>query len=431
MRKTDEGDDHERFKELCALAQCKALSLHEQIALDRHLELCKSCRRVYQEYCAISQQGMASLVAEDDLAGEASRWDNRATRERLMRSILKPRQSRVWPIDGGESRQGPRAAWILTRKALALGSLAACAIVAITVSAYRMGERTGAVAPQPAAARASQTQPAKARTVESSDLLAKEAEQIARLERQILNEQEHVAQLKDASSAAQQRVDELQSVSGQKDASLQQLTAQRDQLANRLADSEKAYELLKSDYSNLRAEYNSHLFETASMETDLKVLQAKDQEQERKLRDEDEYLAADRDIRELMGARKLYIADVFDVDSQSRTRKPFGRVFYTQSKSLVFYAYDLENQPHVQNTSVFQVWGERDAEPNTAPKPMNLGILYMDSESNRRWVLRSDDPKQLAEIDAVFVTVEPHGGSQKPTGKPLLYALLRKEANHP
>jgi anti-sigma-K factor RskA len=46
-------------------------------------------------------------------------------------------------------------------------------------------------------------------------------------------------------------------------------------------------------------------------------------------------------------------------------------------------------------------------------------------------VLRLDDPRQLAEIDAVFVTVEPHGGSQKPTGKPFLYALLRKEANHP
>jgi hypothetical protein len=62
---------------------------------------------------------------------------------------------------------------------------------------------------------------------------------------------------------------------------------------------------------------------------------------------------------------------------------------------------------------------------------MNLGILYMDNESNRRWVLRFDDPKQLAEIDAVFVTIEPRGGSHKPTSKPFLYALLRKEVNHP
>ena len=35
------------------------------------------------------------------------------------------------------------------------------------------------------------------------------------------------------------------------------------------------------------------------------------------------------------------------------------------------------------------------------------------------------------EIDAVFVTVEPKGGSAKPTGKPLLYASLHIDPNHP
>jgi hypothetical protein len=169
----------------------------------------------------------------------------------------------------------------------------------------------------------------------------------------------------------------------------------------------------------------------ASLESDVTSLTALNREQERRMKDDQQYLVSDRDIRELMGARKLYIADVFDVDSASRTRKPFGRVFYTQNKSLVFYAFDLDHQPGAKNASDFQVWGQRDSEPNGTSRPMNLGILYMDSESNRRWVLRTDDPQQLAEIDAVFVTVEPHGGSQKPTGKPLLYALLRKEANHP
>ena len=431
MQRTDEGDEHEEFKEFCALAQCKALTLHEQIALEHHLKICESCRHVYEEYCAISEQGMVSLLAEDDLAAEASRWDNRATREKLKRSMLKMWRNRVWPIDGGGSRQDSRSVRILSRKALALGALAACALIAVTLGGYRMGERAGAVVLQPVVEPAPKPQTAKTEKVESPDVLAGQAEQIARLERRIANEQEQLAQLRKASSAAEQRANELEGASGQKDAILQQLTAQRDQLASRLAEGEKAYEVLKSDYSNLRAEYDRNLLQRASMELDLKALQAKDQDQERKLKDEGEYLAEDRDIRELMGARKLYIADVFDVDSESRTRKPFGRVFYTQNKSLVFYAYDLENQPGVQNTSVFQVWGERDAESNGASKAMNLGILYMDSESNRRWVLRSDAPKQLAEIDAVFVTVEPHGGSQKPTGKPLLYALLRKEANHP
>jgi len=46
----------------------------------------------------------------------------------------------------------------------------------------------------------------------------------------------------------------------------------------------------------------------------------------------------------------------------------------------------------------------------------------MDNETNRRWVMRFDDPKQLTEIDAVSVTVEPKGGSHKPTNKPFLYA---------
>jgi len=34
--------------------------------------------------------------------------------------------------------------------------------------------------------------------------------------------------------------------------------------------------------------------------------------------------------------------------------------------------------------------------------------------------MRFDDPQRLAEIDAVFVTVEPRGGSRKPTSKPFL-----------
>jgi anti-sigma-K factor RskA len=56
----------------------------------------------------------------------------------------------------------------------------------------------------------------------------------------------------------------------------------------------------------------------------------------------------------------------------------------------------------------------------------------MDNEQNRRWVLKSSNPNVLAQINAVFVTVEPHGGSQKPTGKPFLEAYLHSlPPNHP
>jgi hypothetical protein len=193
----------------------------------------------------------------------------------------------------------------------------------------------------------------------------------------------------------------------------------------------QAYENDKAELASLRSERDKTLLQTSSLEAKIADLSATNRDQERRLKDTEQYLTSDRDIRELMGARKLYIADVFDVDGSSRTQKPFGRVFYTQGKSLIFYAFDLDRAPGVVDARAFQVWGQREAPQGQQALPMNLGILYMDNESNRRWVMRFDDPKRLAEIDAVFVTIEPRGGSHKPTSKPFLYALLRKEANHP
>jgi hypothetical protein len=45
--------------------------------------------------------------------------------------------------------------------------------------------------------------------------------------------------------------------------------------------------------------------------------------------------------------------------------------------------------------------------------------------------VKSQDPSTLAQIDAVFVTVEPNGGSTHPSTKPLLFTYLRSEPNHP
>ena len=140
-----------------------------------------------------------------------------------------------------------------------------------------------------------------------------------------------------------------------------------------------------------------------------------------------ELLAHDRDIRELMGARDLYMADVHDVSGKG-TDKTYGRVFYTKGKRLIFYAFDLDAQPGVQNASTFQAWGRKGPDKQQA---RSLGIFYEDNVTKKRWVLKAEDPKTLEDIDAVFVTVEPNGGSQHPSGKPLLFAYLRVSPNHP
>jgi hypothetical protein len=438
MQGSDRQDHHERFKELCALAHADALSIGERFELEEHLRICEPCREVYEAYALVSEAGMTFLAAPGELPPEARNWDNRDSREKLFSAIQNQRSPRVLPFQTALPRQSPAGLRVTPVAGWTAGLVAACMIAVIALGAYHAGARKNLapeklfsknLAPMKTPTGDSASQP----KVVQSDVqrLAAQATQISSLEAWVANEQKELTRLRGASDLAQARLARLGKTADGREAELRQRTEERDKLASQLGETEKQYQNLQVELTNLRSEHSQTLLRTASLESKLGDLTSANQDQSRRLNDDEQYLVSDRDIRELMGARKLYIADVFDVDSGSRTRKPFGRVFYTQNKSLIFYAFDLDHQPGVRTASAFQVWGQRDSESNGESHPMNLGILYMDSETNRRWVLRLDDPRQLAEIDAVFVTVEPHGGSQKPTGKPFLYALLRKEANHP
>jgi hypothetical protein len=435
MHESD-GLDHQKFMELAALAQGRGLTLREQIELKRHLWSCRACRAIFDEYSLLGSEGMTFLAGDCGAVSEAESWDYRSSQSELLSRIREsqptdaplaalPKTAHVfWPWN-------PGARWIA-------GAAAACLVIAVGTGAYQLGGRRqashtrSADAPVLSAVAAPPRDLASDRPKNSAnDLLAAQSSQIARLQKQISVEQRDLAGLRSSLRAAQDQATELATANNKGETQLRQVSEERDKLAAQVRDAEKAYQLLQAEFTSLRAEHDRALLHTASLESKIDDLTAATRDQDHRLKDDEQYLASDRDIRELMGARKLYIADVFDVDSGSRTRKPFGRVFYTQNKSLIFYAFDLDRQPGFKNASAFQVWGQKDGDLSAKSRPMNLGILYMDSESNRRWVLRWDDPKQLAEIDAVFVTVEPHGGSPKPSGKPFLYALLRKEANHP
>lgn len=420
-------DTHQRFKELAALAQSKTLSPSERMELEHHLESCDSCREMHEEYSLIGSEGMNFLAAAYGV-GEFSRdWDERRTRNKLFARIQKADQ----PQPGGLfTRLFPA----LGLSPLAIRNLAAagvaCLLIAAAAGAYHLGSHTRTAGAQPAFV--SPVDPTLLVAKKAADVLvAAQQTQLARLEMQLSGSKQENIRLRGELQSAEARSTTMQAMSTAEDEQLHKVSEERDKFANQLREAEQSYQVLQAELTSVRAEHERGLLRTTSLQSKIDELSAEARDQEHKLRDDEQYLAADRDIRDLMGARKLYIADVFDVDSGSRTRKPFGRVFYTESKSLIFYAFDLDHQPGVKNASAYQVWGKRDAESGEKNRAMNLGILYMDNESNRRWVLRLDDPKQLANIDAVFVTVEPPGGSQKPTGKPFLYALLRREANHP
>ena len=440
------GDDtinHERFKELGALANTGALTPEEWAELKGHLQICTPCVEVYAQYESLVREGIPLLSARYPHRLESGSWDEKATRERLFSRIRAEAPPASIEPPSRPSVKMPRGfVWTLLQSQPARLTLAACLVMAVALGTYRMGARTKEQARQAQASAEGRYQKLMAEKNAASELVAVQAakqtqltEQVSRGELELIKLRAALRALEDRENeltalktASEEHSHELETASRATQDQLRDVSQQRDALSGQLRDAEKTYLGAQAELASLRSQRDKSVRQTASLESRLEELSNVNLDLGRRLQNDEQYLASDRDIRELMGARKLYIADVFDVDGHSRTRKPYGRVFYTHGKSLIFYAFDLDQQPGVKNASAFQAWGVAESGES---KPLNLGILYMDNEANRRWMLRCDDPKQLADIDAVFVTVEPHGGSQKPSGKPFLYALLRKESNHP
>jgi hypothetical protein len=428
-----DSDEHDIFKKRCALAAAGSLTQVELSELRAHFEGCEDCQEIYGQYRILTTQGMSTLADAGGEGLEESAWDDASVRERLLGRVSNDQQMALQRNRQVAAPVGPGLLRRVAANRLAGMLLAAGLILAVASGAYRLGlhKQTPAEVRTPSDLAQGSVQKLVQEKNATSELSAAQTKKLAELQSESSAKQREIEKLQSALRAVEIRSSELATANGQTAAQLQSLLQQRTDLDAQLQFVSQAYEKDKTELASLRSERDKTLQQASALESKIADLSATNRDQERRLKDAEQYLTSDRDIRELMGARKLYIADVFDVDGSSRTKKPFGRVFYTQGKSLIFYAFDLDREPGVVNASTFQVWGQREGPQGEQPLPMNLGILYMDNESNRRWVLRFDDPKQLAEIDAVFVTVEPRGGSHKPTSKPFLYALLRKEVNHP
>jgi hypothetical protein len=258
--------------------------------------------------------------------------------------------------------------------------------------------------------------------------LAEKSKLINELAERAKRQEEDLQALKNLNRTLNEKVQQLAQEKNQQGQNLASVSKDRDLVSQRFQEAENSLKAVQNDLANLREQRQRDLLQSASVEAELAQVSTELRQRDEAIKQQQQFLASDRDIRELMGARQLYIADVFDVDGDGKAQRSFGRIFYTKSKSLVFYAFDLDHQPNIRDASIFQAWGRRGSD---RARPLDMGILYMDSEANRRWVLKCDDPTLLAQIDAVFVTVEPKGGSSKPTTKPLLYAYLRGAPNHP
>jgi hypothetical protein len=424
---------HEEFLELCAVSTSGELTQEERRKLDEHLSSCASCREVlkqFQQTVNTVVPAIATELPQDEVKLDES-WSpeqaETALFERLstQKSRASSRQISNGVVEGSEpsrhrsyfpSRFDWRQMWMSYAAAILL-------FLALAISAYRVGIRRGVEV----ATNVPATQGKGSSHLEEqlSDL----SHERESFRTQLDSQEKTIGDLR-------QQVELLKAE--ENDRVGKSVTAQHEQENRLTEEAASANARLTESQSKVDAEQKARSAESSrasALEAKLEELtrQLREREgsieqQEAKLSEQQELLDHDRDIRELMGARELYIAEVYDVAKNGATQKSYGRVFFTKGKSLIFYAYDLDRQPGFKNASAFQAWGQRGTDREQA---LNLGIFFEDNVSKKRWILKFDDPQKLDEIDSVFVTVEPSGGSHKPSGKPFLFAYLRVNPNHP
>ena len=426
---------HDEFLELCAVATSGQLSADEHKRLQEHLAECSSCREAMQQYEAIAGKVIPALAPElmSDPHHEDPDWsENRAEAALFSRLEEEERGSKFSdPQERDRAQTGARrgvgsAGELIWRHVWLQYAAGIVLVIALGISVYQLGLHRGV---ETASSQAPPTRPVATPTEQQLSDVGYEHRQ---LQQQMKQREETIADLRHQLAQQDQEIGRLKNVESQLQTARSTNAAQSAQvgadLRNQLeAAQTKANQLQES--LNLQARQASQeSSRSKQLEAQVLGLTAQLHDRDETIEQQQELLAHDRDIRELMGARDLYIAEVYDVAGTGATKKPYGRVFYTKGKSLVFYAYDLDQQRGLKNAASFQAWGSRGTNWKQA---QSLGIFYEDSAAKKRWVLRFDDPRTLAQIDTVFVTVEPSGGSHKPSGQRLLFAYLKIDPNHP
>ena len=427
---------HDHFEELLAAASVGDANGAELAELEAHLRECPACRQAYGDFLELGSVRMAvegntnvqvsgpEAMGYIDSVRFREKFLEKAEAEGILSSRKKTAPSLPPPVIGQAMRPArprtyvPYALGVAATVLLALGGAAVYRGKIHVPRASSVERRTHETPTAPAQGVSSEQnqQAVLARLEAENQTLASE---IASLKVSLAKEASAAEEWKTSAANSESDRAALLGAARERDAKISDLQRQLDQVQTQVTSVRG--ELEKAQASN----------QDTLLADQARINEQSDQvaEQSIALAREREMLAANRDIRDLMAARNLHIADVFDTDDRGKTRAAFGRVFFTEGKSLIIYAYDL-NDKRVQDAGYhYRVWGKKEG-PGQGAK--SLGIFFSDDKAQRRWVFKYEDPKVLSEIDSVFVTLEPPGKNPtEPKGEKFLYAYLRNQPNHP
>jgi len=417
-------DSHEEFLELCALSTTGELEPEETARLNAHLVHCEPCRKAKREYERVISETIPELAAEarsaEEAGGPREPWSIEQAEANLMEALRdepSPAEEKPKPEPKSTPLKHPRLL------AIAALILATCSTAAYQIGMLqsRKAEVSDLRGASPVPKAPTRFEPQAAAPLPAPKMKAPPDEvELARLRTEARMEQSELASLK---AQQTQSEDELAKTTE----ALKQTQQDRADLNQQLAEAQANAQSLQARLNQTSDRTSLDTEQALAANRQVEALRASVAEKDKEIARDQDLLEHDRDIRNLIGARNVYMAEIYDVAKSGDTQKPFGRVFYTKDKSLVFYGYDLDQQRGAKQTSSFQAWG-RGVDQQHA---ISLGLLYLDDANQKRWVLKFNNAKTISQIDAVFVTVEPEGGSAKPSGKPLLFTSLRIDPNHP
>lgn len=423
---------HEKFQELCAVASIGQAGPEDLALLEQHLQRCEECRRTYSEFKSIAAEEYALSFDEGLVAQNEIRQlpDADLLRERFLERaaengiVLATRNGHVDTACPSSALQFPSDMAHGSTWKGSLYLLAAISLLSLgMLSGYTIGRRAGtadlAVTGNPNR-DAPTTFPVP--LAQLTDLNVTLEHEVAGVRREL-----EMARIKsrDTQEALSSLSEEKQVLSDKQKEQNEII----DRLQRKLEETETLLNTAKQETARLQATLGDAQASFVANQVRIRELSDQLTEKATDLNREEQLLQRDRDVRDLMVARNLHMYDVFDTDPGGKTSPAFGRIFYTEGKSLLFYAYDL-NDVKVRNAEYhYRVWGAKEGQDD---KATSLGIFYSDDKTQRRWVFKCDDPKVLSQIDSVFVTLERSGiNISHPKGQKLLDAYLRGVPNHP
>jgi hypothetical protein len=447
--------NHEYFEELCSLAVIGRVTTGEFELLKTHLQTCLSCRSCLADFNEIVHEHLPLLDAGEEVYSESGNvtFHDASYKHRFVQRVAEEgivfsgeSERKAGDLKGRHWHHLPSYSWPWKTALTAAAALLLFGVPFFMmrsriqelqkekdisqqeISRLKAGMTSGGDSNQSRSGHTSvevgQIQQVQEKRIPS--LHGDDGSKVSTLQQELHKTQSDyeaaVVRSKSLEEQLQKALGEVNSLRSET-ISVKNSTNAND----KLKETEAALQQAVGELDRLRREKNQTTSLIASQQNQLRELNDKLTQQTEKFETERELFTTSREIRNLMGSRNLHIIDVTDVDSRG-TQRPFGRVFYTEGKSLLFYAYDLDRKKKSLEKFSFQAWGQLGAKSGPV---QSLGLFQADDQAQNRWVLRCDDPTLLAQIDSVFVTIEPTGGSSRPQGQQLIYAFLKANPNHP